>query len=73
MIATWVDHYDAINGNFDAQAIEYDRDGAAVEFESGDLFVFRYSAIDVPGPEAYYPNGDGVLKNGRIPHFVLPK
>ena len=73
VLSTWTDDYTPILGNFDAQAVEYDRDGLEVVFESGDQLVFRYSAVNVPSAEAYYPNGDGPLKNGRIPSFALPK
>lgn len=73
LLATTTETYDPVQGNFDAQPHEYDLTAPEVVFEAGDQFVFRYTAIEISGPEAYYPNGDGVLKNGRIPHFVLPK
>jgi hypothetical protein len=73
-LATWTEHYDATGGgNFDAQAHEYDQVAPAIDFASGDKFVFRYSAVMALGPEAYIPNGDGALARGRIPNFTLPK
>jgi hypothetical protein len=35
--------------------------------------VFRYSASNTIQAEAWIPNGDGKLSNGRIPNITLPK
>lgn len=74
-LATWMQHFDPLPGaNFDAQAYEIDVDAPAIDFAPGDRLVWRYSA----GPntsmaEAFIPNGDGTLSNGRIPSFTLPR
>ncbi len=74
VLSTWTDQYTPTGGgNFDAQAHEYDRDAPAIDFVSGDKFVFRYSTVTATAPEAYIPNGDGVLARGRIPNITLPK
>ncbi len=73
-LATWTEHYDPTGGgNFDAQAHEYDEVAPAIDYVSGDKFVFRYSTVMATGPEAYIPNGDGPLARGRIPNITLPK
>ncbi len=73
-LSAFTEHYDPTGGgNFDAQAHEYDEAAPAVDYASGDQFVFRYSAVMATGAEAYIPNGDGPLAKGRIPNIRLPK
>jgi hypothetical protein len=74
VLATWDQHFDPLSGaNFDAQAYELDVDAPAIDFVPGDKLVFRYSGSNTIESEAYIPNGDGSLANGRIPNFTLPK
>ncbi len=74
VLATWNEHYEPLPGaNFDSQPYEIDIDAPAIDFEPGDKFVFRYSATNTTASEAFIPNGDGTLSNGRIPNFTLPK
>lgn len=74
VLATWDAHFDPLPGaSFDAQAYELDVDAPAIDFEPGDQFVFRYSATNTTETNAWIPNGDGTLANGRIPNFTLPK
>jgi hypothetical protein len=35
--------------------------------------VFRFTAANTIQAEAWIPNGDGKLSNGRITHITLPK
>jgi hypothetical protein len=74
LLSSWMVHWDPTPGSFDAQAYEIDQPAQAIDFADGDKLVFRYSA----GPggttaEAYIPNGDGALANGRIPNITLPR
>ena len=47
---------------------------SAINFQSGDQLVFRYEGNNAPSQaEAFIPNGDGVLSQGRIPSITLPK
>lgn len=74
VLGTWSEHFDPLPGaNFDAQAYEKDVDAPAIDFEDGDLFIFRYGASNTISSEAFIPNGDGTSANGRIPNFTLPK
>lgn len=74
VLAEWTAHYDPLpGGSFDAQALEYDEDCAAVDQEPGDQIVWRYTGANTDSSEAYIPNGDGSLSNGRIPNMTLPK
>lgn len=73
VLATWSEHFEPLPGaSFDAQAYEKDVDAQAIDFEAGDKLVFRYSGSNTASSEAYIPNGDGSLANGRIPNFTLP-
>jgi hypothetical protein len=73
MLATWTAQYTPIGaGQYDAQPFEYDQDAPAVDFQSGDQLVFRYTGSNTTSNEAYIPNGDGALSHGRIPNFTLP-
>jgi hypothetical protein len=73
-LTSWQVHFDPLpGGSFHAQAYELDQTAQAIDFRAGDLLVFRYSAENTMAAEAYIPNGDGTLSNGRIPHIFLPK
>jgi hypothetical protein len=73
VLATWDQHFDPNPGaNFDAQPYELDVDAPAIDFSPGDQFVFRYSATNTSEAEAFIPNGDGTLADGRIPNFTFP-
>lgn len=73
-LATWQQHFDPLPGaDYDAQPNEYDENCAAIDWQSGDQLVFRYSGANSQSAEAYIPNGDGPHANGRIPYIVLPK
>lgn len=72
MLATWGDHYEPLPDSFDAQPFEYAEAASAVDFATGDQLVFRYTGANATVNEAYIPNGDGEVSNGRIPHFTLP-
>lgn len=71
-VAQWMRHWDAVPGNFDAQAYELDIAGTAIDFQPGDQLVFRYAASNTTGIHAFIPNGDGVNAHGRIPNITLP-
>ena len=72
-LASWMKHFDPLSGSFDAQPYEVDMSAPAVDFEPGDQLVFRYTGANTTSSEAYIPNGDGSLSNGRIPNITLPK
>jgi len=72
-LATWTAHYDPLGGaDFDAQPFEYDMPAPAVDYQSGDQLVFRYTGNNSQSQEAYIPNGDGAITHGRIPNITLP-
>lgn len=74
VLATWMQHFDPLpGGSFDAQPYEKDVDAPAVSHTSGDELVFRYEGANTTSDQAYIPNGDGKLTNGRIPVITLPK
>ena len=72
-LATWAQHFDPLPGGvFTAQAYEIDQTTAAIDFQSGDQFVFRYSGANTTSQQAFIPNGDGATAKGRIPNITLP-
>lgn len=72
-LASWTQHFDPVPGNFDAQAYEIDQAAPAIDFHSGDEFVFRYSGANTTSAQAFIPNGDGANANGRLPNITLPQ
>ena len=44
----------------------------AIDFAEGDQLVFRYTGANTTATQAYIPNGDGAITNGRIPNITLP-
>ena len=72
VLTTWTHHFNPLATGFDAQAYEVDQSGKAVDYAPGDKLVFRYSAANTIDAEAWIPNGDGKLSNGRIPNIRLP-
>ncbi len=73
-LATWMQHFEPLpSGVFDAQAYELDVPAPAIDFQKGDQFVFRYSGMNSTAMQAFIPNGDGALNEGRIPNITLPK
>lgn len=73
-LATWMQHFEPLPGaSFDAQPYEVDMPAVAIDFVAGDKLVFRYSGANTTSAEAYIPNGDGELANGRIPNITLPQ
>lgn len=73
IITTWMQHFDPLPTGFDAQAYEVNMPGQKVDFVAGDKLVFRYTAANTIQADAWIPNGDGKLSNGRIPNITLPK
>lgn len=73
VITSWVEHFNPLPTGFDAQAYEIDRTGAKIDFKAGDQLVFRFSASNTIMSDAWIPNGDGGLSEGRIPNIRLPK
>lgn len=74
VLATWQQHFEPLpDSSFDAQPYELDVQAPAIEYQRGDVLVFRYSAENTIMAEAYVPNGEGTTSNGRIPNFTLPK
>lgn len=72
-LASWDKHFEPLPGSFDAQPYEVDMAAPAITFAAGDQLVFRYTGANTSSAEAYIPNGDGALSNGRIPNITLPK
>lgn len=73
-LATWSQHFDPLpGGSFKAQAYEIDQAAPAIEFQSGDQFIFRYAGANTTSQQAFIPNGDGATADGRIPNITLPQ
>lgn len=72
-LVSWTKSFEPLPGSFDAQPYEVDMTAPAIDFQAGDQLVFRYSAANTTSTDAYIPNGDGALSNGRIPNITLPK
>ena len=73
VIATWSQHFNPLPTGFDAQAYEIDQAGAKVTVQTGDQLVFRFTAMNTIMSDAWIPNGDGRLSQGRIPNITLSK
>jgi hypothetical protein len=74
ILASWMEHFEPLPGaSFKAQPYEKSVDAPAIDYQPGDQLVWRYSAENTIMAEAYIPNGDGTLSDGRIPNFTLPK
>jgi hypothetical protein len=72
-LAQWSRHWDPLPGDgYLAQAYEIDVPAMAIEFQPGDRLVFRYAGANTDNNQAFIPNGDGRLKQGRIPAITLP-
>jgi hypothetical protein len=73
-LATWSQHFDPLPGGvYTAQAYEIDQTTGAIDFQSGDEFIFRYSGANTTSQQAFIPNGDGATAHGRIPNITLPQ
>ena len=59
-------------GGFDAQPYEVDMAAQAIDYRKGDQLVFRYAGANTTSAQAFIPNGDGRISNGRIPNITLP-
>lgn len=70
-LAQWTSHWEP-NGTFKAQACEVEMAAQAIDYRSGDLFVFRYHGESQMNAQAFIPNGDGERTDGRKPHIRLP-
>ena len=74
VIATWSEHFEPLpDGVYEAQPYELDVQGAAIDFEPGDQFVWRFIGTSQEQSMAFIPNGDGATANGRIPRVTLPR
>jgi hypothetical protein len=72
-LAQWSRHWDPLPGDaYLAQAYEVDMPAMAIDFQPGDQLVFRYAGANTDNSQAFIPNGDGRLKQGRIPAITLP-
>jgi hypothetical protein len=72
-LVQWTQHFEPLGSmHFEAQPYEVDMAAPAIDYRSGDLFVFRYAASNTIGNNAFIPNGDGRNSNGRIPSITLP-
>ena len=73
VLADWSKHFDPLSTGYDAQAYEVDKLAPAINFAPGDKLVLRYTASASSKADAWIPNGDGKLSNGRVPNITLPK
>ena len=72
-LATWMKSWQPLPGGvYDAQPYELDVAAPAIDFQPGDHFVFRYYGVST-SMQAFIPNGDGSITNGRIPNITLPR
>ena len=75
VLGMWDEHFEPLaNGAFDAQPFERDvTTTTAIDTQMGDEFIFRYSGLGSTSMQAYIPNGDGPITDGRIPNIRLPR
>jgi hypothetical protein len=74
VLSTWQEHYEPLPGEeYAAQPFVYDRQADAIAFEAGDQLVFRFTGANATVDQAFIPNGDGALTDGRIPNITLPR
>jgi hypothetical protein len=72
-IVAWDAHFDPLPGaSFDAQPLDADALGIAVDYLAGDQLVLKYTGVSAKLKNAYVPDGDGGKKNGRNPYVTLP-
>jgi len=71
VLAKWSKHFDPLSGGYEAQAYEVDKAAEAIDMPA--QLVFRYTAANTTGAEAWIPNGDGKIAHGRIPNITLPQ
>jgi len=73
-LVEWTMHFDPKGGgDFSATAYEVDEATQAIDYESGDQLVFRYTGANTTSTMGYIPNGDGALSKGRDPNITLPQ
>jgi hypothetical protein len=72
-VVTWTMHFNPLPTSFDAQKYEVDLSGNAIDYQPADKLVFKFTGTDSTVMEAWIPNGDGDMANGRIPNITLPK
>jgi len=73
-LAAWQKHFEPLPGGaYDAQAYELDVEAPAIDYQSGDELVFRYTGLGSTAMMAFIPNGEGENLGGRIPNITLPK
>jgi hypothetical protein len=74
IVGTWMEHFEPRPEGFEAQTCEVDMPGTAIEFQSGDLFVFRYSGANSGTVmQAYIPVGNPESEGGRAPNITFPR
>lgn len=72
-VATWQHHFEPLGGGvYHAQPYEVDEPGTAIDFQSGDELVFKFTGTST-SLQAFIPNGDGATAMGRIPNITLPQ
>ena len=73
LLGTWQQHWEPLPGGvYEAQPYEHDVTGAPAVDGEGQL-IFRYTGMNATLDQAYIPNGDGQLSNGRIPAITIPQ
>ena len=73
LLGTWQQHWEPLpDGVYEAQPYEHDVTDAPAVDGTGQL-IFRYTGMNADLMQAFIPNGDGKLANGRIPNITLPR
>lgn len=73
VITSVTEHLDPKPGSdFTATILSADADGAAVDYQPGDLLVFRYTVMNPAAATCWTPNGDGSKNGGAIPNITPP-
>ncbi|MBA3459812.1 MAG: hypothetical protein H0T46_07615 [Deltaproteobacteria bacterium] len=73
-LAIWMESFEPLpNGSFKAQPYEIHQTAPAIDFQPGDLFIFKYSGSNTVSNQAFIPNGDGPNNGGRFPQIILPQ
>ncbi|MBA2539097.1 MAG: hypothetical protein H0V17_05630 [Deltaproteobacteria bacterium] len=72
-LATWSQHFEPRAAGFEAQEFEIDQPAPAIDFASGDLFIYRYSGASSTLEMAYIPVGFPESEGGRQTNITLPR
>ena len=73
-LATWSQHFEPLPGGvYEAQPFEIDQLAAAIDFNSGDQLVYRYTGANSTTTMSFIPVGSPASEGGRHTQITLPR